>query len=414
MNAGLSSKLISRLYLLMGILAGFHIRVTEAQDPVAAAQSTHGPLRTVTIHAEVPEGVGTIFITGNRPEIGNWNPSGLAMSGSGTNRTTVLQLPTGTQLEYKFTLGSWDREGLGPSGTILPNHRLLVETNQEVTIVIPSFRKALAEYLDDWRGSGVLGRLEYWKDMPSKFLNAVRNVEIWTPPDYEENSTNRYDVLYMQDGQNLFDPRIASTGVDWGVDEAVVRGVKSGRLAPLIVVGIWCTDRRAMEYSPWHLGTNYAKFLIEELMPKVNQRFRTRTGPEHTGVMGSSLGGLISFWLCWQYPKVFGRAGCLSTHFPWTGKLPPDTGGPPLIELEIARGATFPHGVRLYFDYGTRGIDATYEPMQAKVNAWLTGQGLKPGEDFIARKFEGADHNEAAWRARLDNPLTFLFGLPPR
>jgi len=210
MNAGIPSKLVSPLYLI-GILCGLLVRVTQAQDSVAADQGTNGLLRTITIRAEVPQGVDTVFITGNRPEIGNWNPHGLAMTGSGTNRIAVLRLPMGTSLEYKFTLGSWDREGLGPSGTIEPNHRLIVETNQEVTIVIPGFRKGLAEYLDDWGGSGVLGRLEYWKEMPSKFLNSVRNVEIWTPPDYEENSTNRYDVLYMQDGQNLFDPRIANT-----------------------------------------------------------------------------------------------------------------------------------------------------------------------------------------------------------
>jgi enterochelin esterase-like enzyme len=113
----------------------------------------------------------------------------------------------------------------------------------------------------------------------------------------------------MHDGQNLFDPRIASTGVDWGMDEAIVRGMRAGRLPPTIVVGVWCTELRLREYSPWDMGTNYARFLIEELMPAVNQKFRTRTGPENTTVMGSSMGGLISFWLCWKYPGTFGRGG---------------------------------------------------------------------------------------------------------
>jgi enterochelin esterase-like enzyme len=377
-----------------------------------ASSNTETPreqLRTVTIHCRVPADVGTVYLAGNLPELGNWNPRGLAMNGSNRERTAELHLSPGTQLEYKFTLGSWDREGLGPSGTILPNHKLLVNTDQKVTIDIPGFRKDVTDYLEDWKNSGVLGRLEYWKEMPSKFLAATRHVEIWLPPGYDENSTNRYAVLYMHDGQNLFDPRIASTGVDWGVDEAIVRCAKAGMIEPIIVVGVWCTDQRLREYSPWDLGTNYAKFLIEELMPQVNRKFRTRTGPENTAVMGSSMGGLISFWLCWKYPQVFGSGGCLSSAFMWSGKLTDNDSDVPLIEREIASQARVPHGIRLYFDYGTSGFDAACEPEQNKVNAWLRTQGLKEGKDFIVRRFPGADHNESAWRARLDEPLTFLF-----
>ena len=143
-------------------------------------------------------------------------------------------------------------------------------------------------------------------------------------------------------------------------------------------------------------------------MPRVHQKFRTSTDPQRTATVGFSLGGLISFWLCWKYPQVFGSAGCLSTHFPWTGKLAKAEGDVPLIEGEIVNGATVPRGIRFYFDYGTRGIDSTYEPMQNKVNAWLSSQGLKEGEDFVARKFPGADHSERSWRKRVDVPLEFL------
>ncbi len=402
---------IRRLMLLTIVASGAIAQEFPARTnvgPAAVGQTAEGEMRTVTIHAQVPAGTGIVYLTGNRPELGDWNPSVFAMKGTNQERTAVLRLPPGTVLEYKFTLGSWEREGLGPSGTILPNHRLVVDADKEVTIIIPDFKKNIVEYLDDLKGSGVLGHLEYWKNVPSKYLTDNRHVEIWAPPGYDEESTNRYDVLYMQDGQNLFDPRIANTGVDWGVDEAVVQEMKAGKISPLIVVGVWCTGQRVREYSPWDLGTNYARFLIEELMPQVNRKFRTRIGPQHTGVAGSSLGGLISFWLCWKHPEVFGRAGCISTHFPWTGKIPAGD-DPPLIQREIAAGATFPRGVRLYFDYGTRGIDATYEPVQNKVNAWLESQGLVEGKNFASRKFPGADHNEAAWRARLPEALGFLF-----
>ncbi len=334
------------------------------------------------------------------------------MKGDGPNRTASLSLPAGTKLEFKFTLGSWELEGFAPSGITGPNNVLLVETNTEITVVIPGFKKQVADSLDDWKGSGVLGRLEYWKRVPSKFLSTTRNIAIWLPPGYDENSTNRYAVLYMHDGQNLFDPRTSYAGVDWGVDEAIVRGVEAGRIPPMIVVGVWCTEQRLREYSPWHSGTNYAKFLIEELMPQINAKFRTRTGPENTATMGSSMGGLISFWLAWKHPDVFGSAGCLSSALTWDGKL---LGKPledtPLIANELTATNRFPRGVRVYFDYGTlETMGTSFEAMHIKLGEWLAAQGLKAGDDFVVRKFPGAKHDETAWRARLDEPLNFLFG----
>jgi enterochelin esterase-like enzyme len=187
--------------------------------------------------------------------------------------------------------------------------------------------------------------------------------------------------------------------------------MQTGKLPALIVVGIWCTDQRLREYSPWHDGTNYARFLIEELMPQVNQKFRTRSGPQHTAVMGSSMGGLISFWLCWKHPEVFGRGGCLSSALMWNERFLSPTGAvQPLLEREIIAGAKFPRGPRLYFDYGTREGSDAFAKMNEQLSDWLTEQGWNSGADFVVRKIEGAEHNEAAWRARLDEPLLFLFG----
>lgn len=376
-----------------------------------AAASGAAALRRITIHARVPPGSGAVYLTGNLPELGPWNPAARRMQGDGTVRTLVLEVPDGTALEFKLTRdGSWMHEALGPSGTVLPNFQVAADADREVAVEVVDFKKDPRAYIDDWRGSGVLGTLDYWQDVPSRFLAAKRHVEIWLPPGYERGGTARYPVLYMHDGQNLFDPRIANTGTDWGVDEAIVRSVRRGAMPEVIVVGVWCTDDRLREYSPWHLGAAYTRFLVDELKPRVDAEYRTRTGPEHTTVMGSSMGGLISFELCRRRPDVFGRGGCLSTHFPFADDMlrgKPD--GTPAILRDIEFDASVPREPRLWFDHGTTGLDASYAPLQARVTAWLQRQGRVPGQDFVVKQFEGATHNEAAWRARLDEPLAFLY-----
>jgi len=374
----------------------------------------------VTINVRVPEGTGTVYLAGNLPELGPWRPNGRAMTGEGRERTARITAPPGTTFEYKFTLGSWDREALGASGAVPPNNQLLIERDTVVVHEITAFKRDPRDYIADWRGSGVLGRLVYWTDVRSGHLRAARNVEIWLPPGYDTATSTRYPVLYMSDGQNLFDPRIANTGVDWGVDEAVVRLVQRGVIPPIIVVGVWNTADRGPEYSPWQGAPAYERFLVGELMPRINREFRTLTGPAHTAVMGSSMGGLLSFYLVAHHANVFGACGCLSTAFSlspamvgryFPGAAPaarPDT--TPYIIRDIASGMTVPKGTRYWFDYGTLGIDSTFGPSHEAVRAWLLKQGLVEGRDFVIRRYEGADHNEAAWRARLEDPLTFLFG----
>ena len=386
----------------------------------ASAQQPAGACCTATIRVRVPEGTGTVYLTGSLPDLGPWHADARAMTGTGRERAARVTEPRGTTFEYKFTLGSWDREALGFAGAVPANNRLVLDRDTVVVHEVTGFKKDPKEYIADWQGSGVAGRLVYWTDVASAHLGPTRHVEIWLPPGYDTDSSRRYPVLYMADGQNLFDPRIANTGVDWGVDEAVVRLVQRGIIPPIIVVGVWNTAARAAEYSPWHGAPAYARFLIEELMPRVNREFRVLTGPEHTAVMGSSMGGLLSFYLVTHHPEVFGACGCLSTHFPLSeamvrqlfpgavASVNPDT--TPFIIRDIEAGLTAPKGARYWLDYGSQGLDSTYGPTHQAVRAWLLKQGLVEGRDFVVRRYEGATHNEASWRARLDDPLRFLFG----
>jgi enterochelin esterase-like enzyme len=396
------------------------ITAAGCAKPEPAVEESRGECCTATIRARVPDGSGTVYLAGSLPELGPWKPDALAMDGVGRERVARVTAPEGTAFEYKFTLGSWDREALGPSGTVPPNHRLLIDGDVEVTHEVSEFKKDPKEYIADWEGSGVVGRLVYWTDVPSAYLGPTRHVEIWLPPGYDDQPSARYPVLYMHDGQNLFDPRIANTGVDWGVDEAVMRLVGERTIPPIIVVGVWSTAERGPEYSPWQRAPEYARFLIEELVPRVNAEFRTLTGPENTAVAGSSMGGLLSFYLVTHHPDVFGACGCVSTHFPLSeaqvAQYMPgvvrtaNADETPYIIRDIEAGLRVPRGARYWFDYGTQGLDAGYGATHEAVRRWLLEQGLVEGGDFVIRRYEGADHNEAAWRARLDDALTFLFG----
>lgn len=378
----------------------------------------------VEIRIAVPDQTGTVYLTGNLDELGPWVPDKVPMQGTGNERSAVVNVAPGFDFEYKFTLGSWETEALGPSGTVMPNFHHSADADAVLTHDIERFRVGPEPFMDDWQNSGVLGALVYWRDVSSAFLDRPRHVVIWLPPGYDD-ATSRYPVLYMQDGQNLFDPRIGgSNGNVWDVDKAIVRLVESGAIEPVIVVGVFSSADRMAEYSPWHRAPDYARFLIEELMPRVNQEFRTLTGTDNTSIMGSSMGGLLSYYVVSSNPDVFGACGCVSSHFSLseemfhaftTGRA--SDGGldsTPYILKDIEAGNTVPAGARYWFDYGTKGLDSDYGGPHDAVRDWLLAQGLREGHDFVVTEYEGADHDEASWRDRLEDPLTFLYGTGPR
>jgi len=272
---------------------------------------------------------------------------------------------------------------------------------------------------------GVTGTLRTHESVSSKFVDA-RRVDIWLPPGYERNPSRRFPVLYMHDGQNLFDPALSYIGVDWGMDEAMTRLAAEGSVREAIVVGVWNTPERFEEYMPakavsesglpdewpdmaWMRKSNiasdrYLRFLVEELKPFIDSSYRTLPGRDDTVVMGSSMGAFISLYALTEYPDVFGGAGCVSIHWPLGDGLVIDY----LVRHLPEHGAH-----RIYFDYGTATLDASYEPYQRRADALLTAEGWREDVDFMTRKYPGAEHSERAWRARVGVPLQFLLG-PPR
>jgi glycosidase/enterochelin esterase-like enzyme len=243
-------------------------------------------------------------------------------------------------------------------------------------------------YIEDMDNSGIIGTLITWPEVDSAYLSRSRHVQVWLPPGYNDDPERRYRVIYMH----------------------------AGAFEPAIIVAAWSSPNRGVEYSPWHHAPYYAQFLIEELMPRVNAEFRTLTGAGNTFVMGSSMGGLLSYYLVKNHPDVFGACGCVSSHFALSeanftsgsSNGAGRAGATPYIIRDIENGETVPNGVRFYFDYGTETLDASYESDHEPVREWLLQQGLIEGQDYQIRKYAGAAHSEAAWRARVGDQLEWL------
>ncbi|MCA9935300.1 MAG: hypothetical protein H6662_16285 [Ardenticatenaceae bacterium] len=273
--------------------------------------------------------------------------------------------------------------------------------------------------------------IDHHVNFPSQYVQP-RQVDVWLPPGYEWDTAVSYPVLYMHDGQNLFDPATAYGGVPWRIGETANRLIYAGKIRPVIVVGIWNGgELRWPEYLPQRpfatpvgpqylarvkaryaqrfnselpsdpLSDNYLRFLVEEVKPFIDTHYRTQPQRESTSIMGSSMGGLISLYALCEYPHVFAAAGCVSTHWPAVEGV---------IQPYLRQYLPAPGTHKLYFDYGTETLDAQYEPHQQKVDALLREQGHIPGPFWQTYRFDGAAHNEVSWQARVHIPLTFLLG----
>ncbi len=282
-------------------------------------------------------------------------------------------------------------------------------------------------------------RLDPYPDFKSRYVQP-RNVTVWVPDGYSERGA-RFPVIYMPDGQNLFDSSQAFGGESWGVGDAMTRRATHGQPVA-IVVGVWNTPLRYREYAPQKLyrllpdnlrarigasyegdplSDDYLRFLVTELKPFIDRHYRTRPGRRDTSAMGSSMGGLISLYAMAEYPRVFGQAACLSIHWPLVGVLGRDSVGPAdvvptaaALRQYLAHSGLRPGRNRLYYDRGDQTLDALYPPYTTAIGALMPGLGWHTGRDWVSRVFPGAEHSEKSWRERLDVPLDFLLGAAAR
>jgi enterochelin esterase-like enzyme len=245
------------------------------------------------------------------------------------------------------------------------------------------------------------------EQFPSRFLRNKRDLIVYLPPGYDQQAGRQFPVLYLHDGQNLFDGSTSFIpGMDWHVGQTADQGIHDVRVEPLVIVGIYNAGKqRLSEYTPTRMprlgggrANRYAKFLLEELQPFVRGSYRVLDGPQNTGIGGSSLGGLVSLYLGLKMPQVFGRIAALSASVWWNER----------VILRFAAAAPTRPTPRIWLDVGTREGGRTLEDVE-RFRDVLLGKGWQLGRDLHYQRVEGAEHNEAAWAQRVGPFLQFLF-----
>ena len=276
------------------------------------------------------------------------------------------------------------------------------------------------------------GQIKRIENFPSKHV-ASRTVDIWLPINYSE--TKKYQVLYMHDGQMLFDAKTTWNKQEWGVDEKIDSLTQKKAIKEVIVVAVWNIPTiRHLNYFPQKAfdflsdsdkkfvideakkinldltqisSDSYLKFLVSEVKPYIDSHFSVYTDKENTAIMGSSMGGLISMYALCEYPDVFGKATCLSTH--WIGLKNVENNPIPNAFFKYLNAKLpNPKTHKIYFDFGTKTLDAEYVRYEKDVNDILKAKGFDASNSKNL-KFENADHSEKSWNTRLKIPLQFLF-----
>lgn len=277
------------------------------------------------------------------------------------------------------------------------------------------------------------GSIKRIENFASHYVNA-RNIDVWLPEDYNDNK--KYAVLYMQDGQGLYDADITWNHQSWEVDDVITKLVREHKIKDVIVVGIWNGQSlRHSEYFPQKpfenlttiekdsinaqlqrasrskgafqpISDNYLKFLVTELKPFIDKNYSTYTDKENTFIAGSSMGALISMYAICEYPDIFGGAACLSTH--WPGSFTVDNNPVPnAFSNYIRDNLPNPKHHKIYFDYGDQTLDALYPPLQHNVDIVMKNKGYSKN-NWMTQFFPGDNHSELSWNKRLDIPIVFL------
>lgn len=353
-----------------------------------------------------------VFLAGNVGALGGWRADGLKVPRDADGQYRVrIDVPVGTDLEFKVTQGSWSTVERTMSGADIDNRRHRVSGPETIEVIVASFGSESASQRVQHT---LAGDIRFHYAFRSEHLGNQRTIIVYVPPDYSSND-RRYPVLYMHDGQNLFDAATSSFGVEWRADEHAEKLIRDGRIEPIIIVGIYNNDDRMAEMTPdadrasgrGGKGPKYAKFIVEELIPFINAEYRTNLLREQTAIGGSSAGGLISLFIAAEYPQVFGKCAAVSPALMWNGRS--------LLHRYEKSGGGWMRNVQFWVDMGTsedQDIDSYRNAVHdtQKLTKVFDRAGLKRNVDYKYEEIDGGRHNEEHWSRRFDEILMFLLG----
>lgn len=353
---------------------------------------------TINFEVNADPALASLWITGNHEDLGNWQPEGLPLTFQEGVWKNSVEVPKGTWLEFKVTNGTWEKEATFEDVGRKENIKFFADDDKHIQLHFKDWLEHPKPMQDH-----IQGKVEYLGHGSFEGIQD-REVIVWLPTQYLQNPRKKFPVLYMHDGQNLVDPNTAFLHSDWGMDESIESLAAADKITPPIIVGLYNTSDRLEEYADTEKGRRYLKFIVEKVKPLIDSRYRTLKGKKSTGVMGSSMGGLISFLAAWYHPKVFGHAACLSPMF-WGKKLV-DVKAWQMVEASPKHKLTS----RFYIDNGTVSLERSLMPGCNHMVRVLRERGYQDDFNLAWFRDEGALHNEAAWANRVWRPLEFMYG----
>ncbi len=366
----------------------------------------------VTFLVEVPEKTdSTVYITGNHPKLKNWDPKGCPLKNvaPGRHQLSIL-LPKGTYLQYKFTRGDWKTGEKDEEFHDIPNRTLVVNLGRVINLKVENWGDMGTP--NPQRKHTISGNIQIHKNFKATKLNNRRTIWVYLPPGYEKNTSQHYPVLYTHDGNNVFDKATAFLGVEWELDETAERLIKEKKIREIIIVAIENNHQRDREYTHVYVPNQgggkadlYADFIINDLKPFIDSKYRTLKDRQYTAIMGSSLGGLVSLYIAWKYSKYFSMAGVVSPSVWWDNR----------DILKMVRKSRSKPPIKIWLDIGKlegyemNGINMAVRDTRAMRDA-LINKGFRLHDDLEYFEDEEGEHNEASWAKRVDKILLYFFG----
>ncbi len=346
-----------------------------------------------------------VYLTGSVPALGNWKPDAITMEYAGKQRWRALVIfERAMPVRYRYTLGTKEQVGADERGQPLAS--FTVQTQRRLTV-----RDTISDWTDEntivEAAGRVTGDVRYHRYVKGDD-GISRDLVVWLPRFYDQRRQLDYPVLYLNDGQDLFDPATAAGGRDLGIDEAMDKLIREQTVEATIVVGIYHDDRyRLEEFSPENpRGQAYMNFVVNTVKPLIEERYRVRAGRENTLVGGAAMGGLMALATAWEHADLFGAVLAFSPAFSIAGGVG-NFAGFDAIPWFVARHGEQRRPVFFYLDNGAQGVEAqAIQPGIDEMVALFEQWGYRWERDFVFIKDLDATHGFDAWRERFPNAFT--------